>query len=104
MKIRTIACSFLLLAIVLAPAASARTTDVKNCNGQALTFNTDDQSYTDSTGKVYKANSQGDYTDPPVDLCAKGQAGFMKLIFTIQTWGSVIAIMAIAAFGMVFMF
>ena len=86
------------------PVVEARTTDVKNCNGQKLSYDSDDQSYTDSSGKQYKQNADGGYTDPPVDLCAKGQAGFMKMVFTIQTWGSVIAILAIAAFGMVFMF
>lgn len=94
----------IVLGLVLAPAAEARTTEVKNCDGQKLTYDSDDQSYTDSSGKQHKANSQGDYPDPPVDLCAKGQAGFMKMVFTIQTWGAVIAILAIAAFGMMFMF
>jgi hypothetical protein len=101
---KTTLLTLLVLGLVLAPAAEARTTDVKNCNGQKLTFDSDDQSYTDSDGKQYKANAQGEYPDPPVDLCAKGQAGFMKLVYTIQTWGAVIAIMAIAAFGMMFMF
>lgn len=95
-------CALFLLAAL--PAAEARTTDVTNCDGQKLTYDTDDRSYTDSDGKAYKPDQDGSYTDPPVDLCAKGQAGFMKMVFTIQIWGSVIAILAIASFGMVFMF
>lgn len=95
---------FALILLAIAVPVEARSVEVSNCNGNELTYETEDASYTGADGVAHKPKPDGTYDDPPVDLCAKGQAGFMKLVFTIQVWGGVACILGIAVFALIFMF
>ncbi|MHB8634646.1 MAG: hypothetical protein ACYDBQ_11920 [Thermoplasmatota archaeon] len=95
---------FLFVMMALIPAAAARSASITNCNGTHLTYETTTQTYTADDGSSYAPHADGTYDDPPVDLCARGQAGFMSLVFLVQVWGGALAILGIAGASLLFMF